>query len=66
MVIKINRRPIKVEESPKRQVNWYWMGCYGFACLMIFYVLDYAAAIFVGIHPFPWIKFMGVFLKWLG
>ena len=66
MVIKINRKPIRVEESPKHQVNWYYFGCYGIACLLIFYVLDYASYIFIGTHPFPWIKWLGVFLKWLG
>lgn len=67
MVTKINGKPIKVkEEEDKDGIDWLYLGVTVTGYSLLVYVLDYAAAIFVGIHPFPFIQFVGVILSWLG
>lgn len=67
MVVKINNKPVQVRsEEDKEGIDWVYLGVTVTGYSLLVYVLDYAAAIFVGIHPFPFIKFVGVILSWLG
>lgn len=67
MVTKINGKPIRVEEKEDKDgIDWVYVGITVCGYSMIFYVLDFAASIFLGVHPFPFIHFVGGILSWLG
>jgi hypothetical protein len=70
MVVKINNKPIQVTEDQDevwyKEVDWFHISMTTIAYLLVFHVLDLAAASFLGAHPFPFIKFIGVILSWFG
>lgn len=66
MVVKINKRPIKVEEEEEKSFSWMYLTVSTIGYAMCFYLMDFVAFTFLGIHPFPWIKFIGVILSWFG
>lgn len=70
MVIKINSKPIKVEEDGEKEwyqeVDWLYLSISTTGYLLALYAMDLVAAVFLGVHPFPFIKFIGVILSWLG
>lgn len=70
MVVKMNGKPILVSEEEKERwyegIDWVHLGMGTAAYSLVFWVLDYAAYLFVGTHPFPFIKFVGVILSWFG
>ena len=59
-------KPIQVRKTAKTKANVPFLICYAIYGILIFYVLDYAAFVFIGSHPFPWIKWIGAIVKWLG
>lgn len=67
MLVKINNKPIRVEEdAEKKGISWVYLVVSSTGYLLVFYVLDLAAHVFLGVHPFPFIKFVGVMLSWFG
>lgn len=68
MVVKINNKPIKVTEDDNeawyQEVDWVYMGVSSIGYLLALYAVDLMASVFLGIHPFPFIKFVGVILSW--
>jgi hypothetical protein len=71
MVVKINHRPIRVEQDEDelvwyKRINWVYMGVSVSGYLLCLYIMDLAGYLFLGIHPFPFIKFVGVILSWFG
>lgn len=70
MVVKINGKPIRVSEDDQnpwyREVNWMYILVSTLGYVIGLYVMDYVAWVFLGTHPFPFIKFIGVILSWLG
>jgi hypothetical protein len=67
MVVKINSKPIKVQEDEDDDKHsWVHFGVSMVGYLLAFYMMDLAAYLFLGVHPFPFIKFIGVILSWFG
>lgn len=67
MVVKLNGKPVQVKEKEdKLGIDWVYLGISGLGTLLGLYVVDLAAVSFLGVHAFPFIKFVGVILKWLG
>lgn len=64
MVVKINGKSVKVEEDEASDFSWTYLVVTTIGYLLGFYVLDYAAFLFMGVSPFPAIKFIGVILSW--
>lgn len=65
MKVTINRKPLRVEEEKEGLgINWVYLSVSTIGYFLIFYVLDLAGAAFLGIHPFPFVKFIGVILSW--
>jgi hypothetical protein len=66
MVVKLNHKPIVVrdEDSEEKDFSpvYFAVCCIGY--LLIFWVLDYCCFIFLGVHPFPFIKLIGSILAW--
>lgn len=67
MTVKINGKPTLVrEDSGKEKVNWVYLGVSGVGTILSLYVCDLAAVAFLGVHAFPFIKWVGVILGWFG
>lgn len=71
MVVKLNGEPLRVTEEEEKEpwyemIDWTYMTVVTAGTLLMLWVVDYAAVAFMGVHAFPFIKFVGVVLKWLG
>jgi hypothetical protein len=67
MVVKINSRPVLVaEEEEKEPINWVYLTVSTCGYLLALWIMDFVAATFLHVHPFPFIKFVGVILSWFG
>lgn len=67
MLIKLNNKPIKIEEKPApANPDYVLISVSTLGTLIILYLMDCIAYSFLYIHPFPFIKFIGVILSWFG
>lgn len=66
MLVKINKKPIKIEEETDNKEFDYALVCVnGLGTLIVLYLMDCIAYSFLYIHPFPFTKFIGVIISWL-
>lgn len=66
MLIKINKKPIVVEEeTDKEGVDWVYMivTCCGY--LLVLCLLDYSSYLFIGKHIFPFLQPIIKMLLWV-
>jgi hypothetical protein len=67
MIVKINHKPIRVEEEDEG-IGFSWTYLIVSTCgyLLALWMMDFVAFTFLHVHPFPFIKFVGVILSWFG
>jgi hypothetical protein len=64
MLIKLNNKPIKVEEMSDREPpDYVLLSVSTLGTLTILYLMDCIAYSFLYIHPFPFIQFIGTILN---
>jgi hypothetical protein len=60
MSVKINQKPIVVREDNGKEKDfsliYFTVSCIGY--FMVFWILDYCCFTFLGVHPFPFIKWI--------
>lgn len=61
MVVKINSKPIKIEEEPKQEhtFNPVYLAVSTIGFALILWIMDYVCYTFFYIHPIPWIVWVG-------
>jgi hypothetical protein len=61
MVVKLNSKPIMVRDEDNGVKDfssvYFAVSCIGYTLAL--WVLDYSCFLFFGIHPFPYIKWIG-------
>lgn len=62
MVVKINKKPIKIkdESMEDKDFNYVYVGVCGVGTFLLLGLLDYICYLFFYVHPFPFTKFLGV------
>lgn len=67
MVVKINEKPIMVTEEAKKPINivpFINIGLYGFISLAYAALINKVAYMFIGVTPFPALRWVEVIFKW--
>jgi hypothetical protein len=67
MVVKINKKPIKVVDQSEetKETTWVYtsVSCVGY--LMAIWLLDYYFYVFFYIHPIPFVAWLGKVIFWI-
>jgi hypothetical protein len=66
MVVKINRKPIKVDEDEGMEVDKAYLATSCLGYLLIFWIMDFAGQHLLGISPFPWTHFVTWIINGIG
>lgn len=63
MVVKINKKPMRVEKKEGEGMDWGLIGLQGIGSLAFLWFMDEVARMFFGTSPFPWMHVLGQFIK---
>ena len=67
MLIKINKKPITIEEEPEEKSNsWMYFTVSSIGYLLALWIMDLVSYTFFYIHPFPFLGFLTKFFLYLG
>jgi hypothetical protein len=59
MLIKINKKPIVVEEeSDDEGIDWIYLSVSSLGYLLVLSIMDYSSYLFIGKHIFPFISWL--------
>ena len=66
MVVKLNQKPIVVRDDDNEDKDFspVYLAVSTLGYLLIFWIMDYSCFVFFGIHPFPFLKFIGGLFSW--
>jgi hypothetical protein len=66
MVIKINRKPIKIEEEPEKPASIPYIVVSGIGMFLALWIMDLVCFTFLYIHPFPFTTFITKLIAFIG
>jgi hypothetical protein len=65
MLVKINDKPIKVEEKEETSIDYIYLTISTIGYFMIFWIVDYIVFTFFFYHPFPFVKWITNIISFL-
>jgi hypothetical protein len=65
MLVKINDKPIKVEEKEEIPIDYIYLTIVTIGYALIFWIVDYVIFTFFLYHPFPFISWITNVIKFI-